>query len=574
MRGGEAAVVQLPAVRRQERREHLIELPRRRYGNAQVRSRLHGETQVLAVQANPEARRVFALHQVRPAQLQHAGLRKAAGQGGDHLLGVHARFRAQHQRLAHRGDVQAHHDLIRDLHVPAVAHVIAHVDDGLAHGLEDGQSVFEIRRSTTHHDGERALPGAYVAPAHGGIEHAHAPLPQGLSHLPGDAGSDGAHVDEKRTFPRAFDDTPLTQGNQLDVRRIGQTGDDDVGLGSRFRCGHAHHRARLSKFFERWLAPVVGGHRMACFQQVQHHGLAHDAGSDKSDGSAHCLSLLLCDLWSKQDARRSLWRNRESLIVLALFTFWQITRRVGTPATSPVRSSLASSPLGPTSCTPSGIPSAPSSRGSVTAGVPHKVQMVQKTGFPVAPSPSGACPGAGGVRMASNRSNISPSKPFRTGTFSTAPGCNPTARYFLPRSIILRRRSLSWSLPRSLFRLEVPRKVRFQDDLVPLDSVVERLWKFDFLHNLPAQTYRQLLKRCLRVLIGLIPDRRFHERESRSHRRLRGGGFQQSRGPRDAACPGRARQRPSADRPGRRPSSTERAKRPTWSIGLDCGSMP
>ena len=49
-------------------------------------------------------------------------------------------------------------------------------------------------------------------------------------------------------------------------------------------------------------------------------------------------------------------------------------------------------------------------------------------------------------------------------------------------------------------------------------------------HYLLAQMRRQFLKSRLRVLIGLIPDGRFHERKARGDRRLRGGDFPQSRG--------------------------------------------
>ena len=66
-----------------------------------------------------------------------------------------------------------------------------------------------------------------------------------------------------------------------------------------------------------------------------------------------------------------------------------------------VRSSRASSPFSPTSCTPIGMPEAPVSKGKVTAGTPQSVQVVQNTGLPVEPRPLGASPGAAGVRIAS-----------------------------------------------------------------------------------------------------------------------------------------------------------------------------
>src|SRR5881296_1676317 len=66
-----------------------------------------------------------------------------------------------------------------------------------------------------------------------------------------------------------------------------------------------------------------------------------------------------------------------------------------------VRSNRASPCRGPTSWTPSGRPFTPCMSGTLSAGMPQSVHNVQKAGSPVEPSPSGAVPGAAGVRMAS-----------------------------------------------------------------------------------------------------------------------------------------------------------------------------
>src|SRR5437867_1121733 len=66
-----------------------------------------------------------------------------------------------------------------------------------------------------------------------------------------------------------------------------------------------------------------------------------------------------------------------------------------------VRNSRASPWRGPTSCTPSGRPLAPRMSGTVTAGRPHIVQIVQNMGSPVDSRPSGAVPVAAVVRIAS-----------------------------------------------------------------------------------------------------------------------------------------------------------------------------
>ncbi len=64
-------------------------------------------------------------------------------------------------------------------------------------------------------------------------------------------------------------------------------------------------------------------------------------------------------------------------------------------------SSRPSSPRRPTSWTPTGSPFGPVRSGSDTAGMPHSDHSVLKAGLPVEARPSGASPGAAGVRIAS-----------------------------------------------------------------------------------------------------------------------------------------------------------------------------
>ena len=84
-----------------------------------------------------------------------------------------------------------------------------------------------------------------------------------------------------------------------------------------------------------------------------------------------------------------------------------------------MRSRRASSPRGPTSCTPSGSPFAPVISGRLTAGIPHSVQSVQNAGSPVE-SIVGAVPGAAGVNTASQRANNSSNPWLRAGMRASA----------------------------------------------------------------------------------------------------------------------------------------------------------
>ena len=66
-----------------------------------------------------------------------------------------------------------------------------------------------------------------------------------------------------------------------------------------------------------------------------------------------------------------------------------------------VLNNLSSSSAPPTSCTPIGNPASLVNNGSVTQGRPHRVQIVEKIGFPVPSSKYGAGPDAAGVKIAS-----------------------------------------------------------------------------------------------------------------------------------------------------------------------------
>lgn len=101
-----------------------------------------------------------------------------------------------------------------------------------------------------------------------------------------------------------------------------------------------------------------------------------------------------------------------------------------------VRSSRASSPWRPTSCSPSGMPSAPRSSGSPTAGNPAKLASVHITGSPVLASPSGAVPSADGVAQASSPwTSNQRSKPARSACAASVPRRQRTAPTCSPRSI-------------------------------------------------------------------------------------------------------------------------------------------
>jgi hypothetical protein len=115
------------------------------------------------------------------------------------------------------------------------------------------------------------------------IEHFNALLGQLGSHLEAGKGRNGAHVDEHASRLGAFDHTAFAQHRLFHMGRIGQHRDDEIVPRRHILGRRARRRASCDQLLHLGFNDVVNLERVARFEQVLRHGLAHDAQSYKTD---------------------------------------------------------------------------------------------------------------------------------------------------------------------------------------------------------------------------------------------------------------------------------------------------
>src|SRR3954466_9214391 len=77
---------------------------------------------------------------------------KAAGQRANHFLWIDTGFRSEYQRLANRGEIDRHDDLVGELR-KAAGTKGTHVGYRFPECIEDRQGALEILRFPSGHDG-------------------------------------------------------------------------------------------------------------------------------------------------------------------------------------------------------------------------------------------------------------------------------------------------------------------------------------------------------------------------------------------------------------------------------------
>ena len=165
----------------------------------------------------------------------------------------------------------------------------ADMGDGRAHGPEDRLGAREGLRFPPDHDRQGGVRRTDRAARHGRVEERDALLGEVLGHAPHRDRRDRAHVDEKAPARRRRQEAVRTVDHLLDLRRVGQHRDRDVGLPRRVSRARRGRGAMLGEFLDRLGPHVVGAHRVAGLEKVDHHLPAHRSEPDEAD-RAGCLS--------------------------------------------------------------------------------------------------------------------------------------------------------------------------------------------------------------------------------------------------------------------------------------------
>src|SRR5215207_342340 len=272
--------------------EHLVHDGRDRQGHSVLPARCKGYTQILVVQFYPETRLEVVREELLLFGLHHRAARQPPGERLHQLLRRDPAPGAQHERLGDSLDGKRDHDL-----VACFDHLTG--SDGsnmrrhLPHYVEQWASTLEVLLRTAHHDGERALYGPHVTSGDRRVQHRGALLSDLLRKLLGDYRRDGAHVHHQRALADAFEGAALPDHHSLNVRRVGEHGDDDVARLShlpRAPCGG--RVSFLCQFLRLLRAAVVQDQLVARLHQVLRHRPAHDPKSYKTYRVTHDAPLL------------------------------------------------------------------------------------------------------------------------------------------------------------------------------------------------------------------------------------------------------------------------------------------
>ena len=245
------------------------------------------------MQRDPEARLEIALDHALAVDLENAGGCKSAHQRLAHTSRIGAGLGGEDQRLAHRLDRQGDDDLVCDLGRLSVA-IAPDKRDVLAHEREDRLDLLERALRPADHDGEARRLRADLAAGNRSIEIVAAEFIDLFGELLRGDRRDRAHVDDDLAFRQPFGDAPGAKEHGLHVGRVGNHGDDHLGLLADFLPIGASDSALVDQLLRR-RATGMNEELMTAFEQMVGHRAPHDAESDETD-LCHYILLQLSEL--------------------------------------------------------------------------------------------------------------------------------------------------------------------------------------------------------------------------------------------------------------------------------------
>ena len=167
------------------------------------------------------------------------------------------------------------------------------MNDARAIALHDGERGIErVLRAADHHR-QLAVLGAGLTAGDGCIQRADAMFAASRRQLAGDIRRHGAVVDIDGAFTHGRDRPVRPQRHLQHIRIITDTGQHDVGPGSRRRRCRGMTAAMLCN---PGLGPcggaIIDGHIVTCGSDMACHGIAHDPKPEKRD-FRHSFQILL-----------------------------------------------------------------------------------------------------------------------------------------------------------------------------------------------------------------------------------------------------------------------------------------
>ena len=229
---------------------------------------------------------------------EDAGGGETAHEGVADAGRVGAGLAGEGEGLGDGGDVGGDDHLVGDL-ADLTGAGVADMGDVLAHELEQGEGAVEGGFAAAGHDREARGLGADFAAGDGSVEPVAAGFLDGFGEGRGGGGADGRHVDHEAAGLQAGADALGGVEDGVDVRRVGQHEDDDVGGGGDGLRRVEHLGAGGDLGREGGAAGDKEG--VAGVLEVHGHGAAHDAEADKSD--VHKGAPVLVGCWADATQR-------------------------------------------------------------------------------------------------------------------------------------------------------------------------------------------------------------------------------------------------------------------------------
>ena len=155
--------------------------------------------------------------------------------------------------------------------------------DGPAECREDRASPFDVVRLATDEDRQGRVAGALAPARDGRIDHPQALLAQARSEVPAARRGDRRAIDDERAGPSPGGHAVRPEQDGLDVGRVRDAQDDDVGGARRRGRGGGPRDPEFVQVGGASGSPVPGGDREAGASQVGRHGGAHRAQAEEGD---------------------------------------------------------------------------------------------------------------------------------------------------------------------------------------------------------------------------------------------------------------------------------------------------
>ena len=232
---------------------------------------------------NPGSKRSSSMRS--SVRLEDLRLREAAQQRLAHARGIDSGLRGQRQRLGDRLDREGDHDLVGGLGDLAGARR-TDVGGRLAELREDRLGPLHRRLAAPGHDRELPIDRGGLPAGDRGVDRLHATLGEGRMHLARRGRRDRRHVDQQHALAHPGDDAVLPEYDGLDVRRVGEHGDHDIGALGDLAGGARRLGTLAGELLDRLRAAVVHDDGEAGANEAHRHGLAHDSEADEPDAVA------------------------------------------------------------------------------------------------------------------------------------------------------------------------------------------------------------------------------------------------------------------------------------------------